>query len=597
MFKKNRVSAFVLTAVILAASFAGCTDGNASAPAEEGASFDTFTDELFRHYVSSDSIALNSLLVHPENYGIEKLSPTFGDYGTEAFSAEADYSDEKLNELQEFDYDQLSYEQRLTYDVLSEFLTEGRDSAKFLYYKNVLSPIVGMQVELPVLLDEYRIDEKEDLDYYLELLEELPGYFEEVIAFEREKKEHGTFMSKDSAEGVINQIGDFIADPEANLLINSFDRKIDSFGGLTDEERADFKARGKAVVLESVVPAYRSLADSLAELNVGNSREGGLSSIDGGKEYYEYLVRVSSSSQRSVDELESMVDNAIEQAMDTYTTLYNEDPAVSDEMENPTYPDLEPEEILDYLRDIITEDFPAPVDDGYELKYVDESLEEFISPAFYLTPPIDDPDRNVIYLNNRYMYDRREMFPVMVHEGYPGHLYQIVYFYKLDRALIRKLLASDGYNDGYAEGWAVYVERPAYRYAGLEENVAVALSADETLSALVNTKIDIAVNYRGWRLEDASAYLAQFGMTNERVAKAIYDDVVADPTYYVKYMIGYIEIIDLEKKAQELWGDDFSEMKFHEFLLETGPAPFSVVDDRLSLWSVEGAGEEEKAAA
>jgi uncharacterized protein (DUF885 family) len=97
-------------------------------------------------------------------------------------------------------------------------------------------------------------------------------------------------------------------------------------------------------------------------------------------------------------------------------------------------------------------------------------------------------------------------------------------------------------------------------------------------------------------MEDASAYLAQFGMTNERVAKAIYDDVVADPTYYVKYMIGYLEIIELEKKAQEIWGDDFSEMKFHEFLLETGPAPFSVVDDRLSLWSTEGTIEEGKAA-
>jgi uncharacterized protein (DUF885 family) len=425
------------------------------------------------------------------------------------------------------------------------------------------------------------------------LLEELPGYFEEIITFEREKKEHGTFMAKTSAENVIKQIEGFIENPDANLLIKVFDEEVDSFEGLTGEERADFKARNKEVVLETVVPAYRSLADSLAELNADNARAGGFSSIESGGEYYEYLAMTSSGSRRSIDEFESMIDSAVDQSWGTINALYDANPSILDAMENPAYPVSGPNEILDYLRNVISENFPAATDDGYELKYVDESLEKFISSGLYLTPPIDDTTHNVIYLNNSYAQEvRGGIFSLMAHEGYPGHLYQIVYFRNLDRAPVRKAIATDG----YVEGWAIYVEQMSYRLAKLDENVATALAAETIGSLCISAKIDLAVNVRGWSVEDVGAYLSQFVVVTDETVKEIYDTVVAEPTIYAKYAIGYLEIVELKNQAQELWGADFSEMKFHEFLLETGPAPFAAIAERLPLWSA-GAADEEKAAA
>ena len=61
------------------------------------------------------------------------------------------------------------------------------------------------------------------------------------------------------------------------------------------------------------------------------------------------------------------------------------------------------------------------------MRYVDKSLEEHLSPAFYLIPPIDDYKSNVVYINNSQV-DNNRLFTTLAHEGYPGHLYQTTYF-------------------------------------------------------------------------------------------------------------------------------------------------------------------------
>ena len=49
-------------------------------------------------------------------------------------------------------------------------------------------------------------------------------------------------------------------------------------------------------------------------------------------------------------------------------------------------------------------DFPSLPDTSYEISYVDKALEEFLSPAFYITAPIDNYNQNSIYINNSSIY-------------------------------------------------------------------------------------------------------------------------------------------------------------------------------------------------
>ena len=55
-------------------------------------------------------------------------------------------------------------------------------------------------------------------------------------------------------------------------------------------------------------------------------------------------------------------------------------------------------------------------------------MKEYLSPAFYLTPPMDTGTPNVIYINPAASYQGLELFTTLAHEGFPGHLYQTVTF-------------------------------------------------------------------------------------------------------------------------------------------------------------------------
>src|SRR5699024_3995987 len=127
-----------------------------------------------------------------------------------------------------------------------------------------------------------------------------------------------------------------------------------------------------------------------------------------------------------------------------------------------------PAAMLSELREKITDDFPLLPSVSCNIKSVHKSLQDYLSPAFYLTPAIDDYENNVIYINPGSNYSGIDLFTTLAHEGYPGHLYQSVYFNSTKPDLLRTLLDVGG----YTEGWATYVEM--YSFGLWEEDPPLA---------------------------------------------------------------------------------------------------------------------------
>ena len=67
-------------------------------------------------------------------------------------------------------------------------------------------------------------------------------------------------------------------------------------------------------------------------------------------------------------------------------------------------------------------------------------MQKYLSPAFYLTAPMDDPDENNIYMNPAYKHSDIELFTTLAHEGYPGHLYETISSYEQELAPLRHVL-------------------------------------------------------------------------------------------------------------------------------------------------------------
>lgn len=598
MIRKKLLSLFM---VFILLTFVSCSSGNGNpvvdptlssttAPSTSAkddkythqAKFDVFTDGIFTEEVQADSITLNYTLANPENYGISSFTPTYGTYSVEEMKKDYARNQELLAQLHSFQYDLLDEDQQVTYDILDDLLSTDLDLDTYALYDEVLSATTGLQAQLPVLLAEFNFYDKQDVRDYIDLLKTTDSYFEQICEFQRQKSEAGLFMSDTTADDVIDQCEQFIKDPESNYLLSIFNDKIESFD-FTKEEQSSLIAENKAAVLEHVIPAYENLIATLKELKGTGKNDGGLCNFEHGKTYYEYLLKQSTGSSRTPDEVKKLLENTLYSSILSMSAIASQDESVLDSVATVTYKLTDPEEILTYLKTAITADFPELQPVSCTIKYVDPSLEDHLSPAFYLTPPIDNFSQNSVYINGSDKYDLSSIFTTIAHEGYPGHLFQTVYYHQQQPSLIRSMIDFGG----YSEGWATYVELYSYQLAGLDPNVAKLLQCNLAATLCLYGIIDLGVNYYGWDLDQTTKYLADFNITDTDACKSMYNAVIQDPCNYLKYTLGFVEITALKDKAQEALGDAFILKDFHEFFLKLGPAQFTIIDKYLDEWIAE----------
>ena len=225
------------------------------------------------------------------------------------------------------------------------------------------------------------------------------------------------------------------------------------------------------------------------------------------------------------------------------------------------------------------------------VRTVSESLQSYTSPAFYLTPPLDALSENVIYINPASTRTGLELYTTLAHEGYPGHLYQTVYSRLYENSITDNPVRGVLSFSGFVEGWAYYVENLSYGYAAevLLENggseadqvLVQLLCLERNLQINLYCLLDLSIHYYGADQEDVFRSLAAFGISDTATADAIYDYIRREPTTYLKYYLSYLEILSLKEEAQELWKDQYSDLRFHTFLLQTGPSDFTNLENRL----------------
>ena len=543
------------------------------------ANFDVYTDEVFDYYVTKDSITLNYTLANPENYNIKDFTPTFGNYTKEAMDSDIAQLKEFLDQINQYDRNLLTKDQQLTYDILKQLLENETTAGDYYYLHEVLSPTVGLQAQLPVLLAEYHFYEEQNVVDYLKLLTNMDKYYSEICTFEQQKSDKGLFMSDTNADSIIAQCQEFIKNPDDNYLITTFAKRLE--GVVKDEsQKTAYIEENKSAIKKHVIPAYEKLISSLTALKGTGKNDGGLCNYDNGKKYYEYLVKANTGSYRSVDEIHKLLSNYLTSSMLKMQSIASADESVIESISSPDYRLTDPVEIMDYLKDAIATDFPAITPVNYTIKYVDKSLEDYMSPAFYLTPPIDNYSDNMVYINKSSKNDMSNIFTTIAHEGYPGHLYQTVYYQQQLPSPIRSIIDFGG----YAEGWATYVENYSYSLGGLDSNVAEILQNNLVATLCIYGIIDVGVNYYGWDKEKTQTYLAGFGITDETSVTTIYNSIVAEPCNYLKYVLGFVEISELKKKAQTSLGDNFSLKDFHTFFLDMGPTQYNLMNSYLDQW-------------
>lgn len=561
---------------------AGTTDFSSAESATASADFDDFLQQFFCNEVSSNTINLHFSLSDPESFGITDYPISLGDLSEEGIAEELARTENYLETLKSFDYSSLTTEQQLTYDLLADSFSLQIENADLYLYDEPLSPSTGIQSQLPILYEEYTFYDETDITDYLQLIALTDSFFEQIIAFEQKKADAGLFMSDFACDTLISQCEDFASEGENHYLIETFNNRIDAFDGLSQQKRESYKIENEKIVLEHVLPAYEHLADALTELLGSGTNEQGLCYFPDGKEYYEYLVYYSTGCSDTIKDIQTMVANERTKVLTEASDLMAEDPELWEKCDEVSLNNVDSTTTLNRLQSAMLTDFPAPPEVDFTVSYIEECMEDYLAPAFYITAPIDDYHSNSIYINASTDTSDISYFTTLAHEGYPGHLYQTVMSYEAGLSPARCVLNYPG----YVEGWATYVEMQSYYYAGLEDSVASLLQKNQSAMLSLYASTDLGIHYDGWSYEDTVQFWNTYGIRNEDAIRDIYELIVEEPAHYLKYYIGYLQFEELKKTASIKYLRFFDETAFHQAVLAIGPAPFDMIEKYLDDYYV-----------
>lgn len=550
----------------------------------ESKEFSDYLYDEWKETVESDYLTMHSSVYDWRELGLTKPEVTFGEIDRDSYDELVSYAEEALEKLYEFDIEELDDVERHDYLALEFYLKNNIDLYAYPEFQFMFRPSVGYLANVMYYFNDFMFYEKQDVEDYLSLIEELPSYIDQMKAFTEEQIDKGYFLDDLGYSEEMSELNDIIERGENCPLIINFEDNLNRFDVVTEDEKSEYIERNRRLVIDQLFPTLRDLRSFLS-VNKGTRSvpTGALSEYSqGGSEYYKALVRNTSSSE---NEPEYIFDYLTKAAYEMYDYLYY----ILDN--DPEFTGIEEIEGLDSLEDVLSylknnmNGFPEGPDVDYIPSYLPPGSDDFAM-AYYIPAPVDNIRQNIIRVNKENTNDINTLYYVLAHEAFPGHLYQFTWHQ-----------ASEGYKPlrhelsftGYEEGWANYVERPMLERSGLSETAANYIYLSDILAYVIYAASDIAVNGLGYDIDELSVWMEEIGFDPD-YADELYDISIEMPGSYIPYGYGVARFLEFRERAEQSLGNKFDEEEFHEVLLKYGPRPFELVEEDLKAY-VESKGE------
>ncbi|MBR3167408.1 MAG: DUF885 family protein [Erysipelotrichaceae bacterium] len=553
--------------------------------------FEAFLDEHFKTMAEKDYLSMHFNVTDYKALGLTKPEVTLGkiEYGPEAEEYKKNYQEclDTLEKLKEFDFSKLSYRQQYDYEVIEYSMYEGLIDLIYGKY-NLLFPESELPSNLVTNFTEYYFYDQESLDDYLVLLEDVGRYMDEAIAYTQAQAKEGIAMSDTQLADSLEYIERFTSKVDDNELISVFNNRMDNeVTFLTDAQKTEYKEKNAQIVKNTVIPAYQKAAKEVEKLK-GKARVSGdqRGMVHYSKGYAEAKFILRNSDNRSLDDVMKVLEDALyyvlseDYMMSIYSdpngikeaqTVYN-DPSAIEAL------GLDTDSKLNYLQEHLTAMYPESEKMSFIASPLDPSVASDSILAYYLTAPIDNLDRNVVRTNpNTLGDDLLGSYTTLAHEAFPGHLYQNVYYWRTNPHAFRSCYGFTG----YTEGWAMQAEMDAWNWAGLETQAAANyFGGDAVYGYILQTLIDIGVNYKGWNCKELKEYVNALDVGiqfDDSTAKSLYDAVADMPATISSYGYGLCAFMELRQQTQQRLGDSFDIIRYNEKAMQNGPVCFPIL--------------------
>jgi len=537
-------------------------------------SFDDFAEQFALESIASSPINATFMYGDLAELGLFDLLSQIDEFTFEASETYTNDLKEALAKLEAFDYDSLTKDRQITYDMMAFHMNDMIESEKYYYYYTAFEPTSGIQVNMPIALMQIEFDNESEVAPYLERLKQIPRYFEEAIAYTYAQADKNFLLPASMYDLVIEQIDEMLVEPSEFMMYQSFVDRVDNLNLAADVASA-YKAECLDIITNEIYPAYNDVVLALEEIKQLSTHDNGISVWDGKDEFYTYLIKSKTSYDMTIDEYRRFL---VEQSVDFSTKIQALVAAHPELLEAdlatilPTYDSLD--EIYAYQKATLDAEFYDYGIENASENVIPEYLEPYLAAGFYFPITIDGEDYGNMYLRaDAYDNIDASTLELYFHENMPGHHMYFSKLYSSDLPLIRKTLSWLPFE----EGWATYVQAKAYENIGLDDYMQEFLYYATMISLYNGAVMDLYIHVDGITYTKSVEIYVSMGYTEEQ-AKEATNRILCNPGEYIHYTYGYYKIAEYKNQCEEALGDKFDIKSFHDMLLSYGSVPFSTMD-------------------
>lgn len=500
----------------------------------------------------------------------------------------------------------LEGQELLSWKIVAWFFDDLIRQGEFEHGGYLVNQISGPMVNLPQFLtDRHSIKDEKSFERYLGRLKEFSRVISEVKVRVMDDRDNGVMPPDFIIEKALLGMRKFYEGGAiANPLITTLSSKLETIDEMSDQRKAELTQQAVTLVDQSVLPKYQEMIALFEEMLTLTDHDAGIWRIPQGEKIYQVALRSNNSTTLSAEKIHQIgLDEVARIEIDMQTILVNEGMSEGSivsrvrqlmDMPEHNFPNTEEgrRQQIAYLNEVNTQ-VMANIEDYFitippqplEIVRVPEYSQDSAPGGYYQPPALDGSSAGRFYINQKNTYDnpRWTLPTLMIHEGSPGHHFQLSASQLITGVpFLRKVSPFSA----FAEGWALYSEKIAAEDMGiyLQDPLGDLGRIQAEMFRAVRLVVDTGMHAKGWSREKAIDYmLLKTGMTEAEVVREI-ERYVVWPGQATAYKIGQLSIVRLRSLAEERLADDFDIREFHEMILLNGAMPLEILEESVESW-------------
>lgn len=518
-----------------------------------------------------------------------RMNGKLAEFTTEARARRQRYNDAVLKRLASIDVAALPAEQQLSYQLFRYERIAEQESYRQPDHLFPITSLFGYHsyfADAPANMSFLTIRDYED---YLVGLEDFPRFNREHLDLMREAVRRGYTQQCDAMQGVRQGIQALIVDdPAGSALHGPFDRFPSSIDA---KQQADIRQRGRALIAQKIIPAYRELQRFFDTDYMPHCRKAaGVGALAGGSDFYAWRVRFFTTTNMTPAEIHALGKSELVRIRRDMDSIIDASGFKGD--------------FAAFLQFLRTDPrfYPKDVPELLGRAALIAKTAEGELPRFFTVLPRGtynikaNPGRGSYYVGSSgdgttsgtyfvgtASLDSQPLFTLealSLHEGVPGHHLQSSLAMELDVPEFRRTLN----HSAFGEGWGLYSERLGREMGFYRDPYSNFGRLTYEAWRACRLVVDTGMHAFGWTRQQAIDFMLQNTALSEREIKSEVDRYITWPGQALAYKIGEIRIRAMREKAERVLGAKFDLRRFHDTVIGSGSVPIDILDALVDAW-------------